>query len=741
MSQTNFATQIDTILQQLHGVAAKISIVQNNADELLNCLATLDSKQSNMLAELGDRAFKTKLQNIDFQIFIDKLKKAQTQLNKLQSRFGRKTLNIAVVGIAGQGKSRLLQTLTGLSADVIPDGKDGDCTAVRSNIYHRSELDNEINITVKYHNESSFLQEVILPYYQELEITPLPRSLAEFSSLQLDDNLDFNQVKRDKYEHFKTYYNKLDSYRHLLQESSKKSQKNIDPNQLKSYITQDNREDRDYLAIKEVDIYCNFPKSDIGNIAFVDMPGLGDSKINNYQSLLQTLGEDIDFVLFMRMPGTIYRQTNDLDSTFYDLANSAIPNLPIKEWSFYVVNYYPQLGNKLGCDKFQTKVKQKNIVADAVIADCANTKEVNQNVLAPVLDYLTEHLNSLDIQYTDKCQSQLVELQTEISKQLERVSVHTQEAISFGDLTTRYTNLFNELYESLHTKLSNEAKAINNAKNSNNAQLAEFIQQAINDSNAEDKVPTVERLAEAVQKLSYAEVFPQQLRILHANINKPFNKVDDCLKDSLSEAKGKIVDILIECGKLDKIISNTQLEQNDFFDNLLQAIPEHLEVDKLKSALITIKNATLSYEAEIKKILDKHKHHLDPDKTKYQLGNKTKNRFQLIRKEEKITPQYLRQTLIRAYTAAIAESKPELMKLAADPNRKLANMIKTFVEEAFLDDENGKVKDDWRKFLSYYIAEIWSDEFGADAKDITLKKQWMQSIEDAQNVNSLGFAE
>ena len=76
------------------------------------------------------------------------------------------------------------------------------------------------------------------------------------------------------------------------------------------------------------------------------------------------------------------------------------------------------------------------------------------------------------------------------------------------------------------------------------------------------------------------------------------------------------------------------------------------------------------------------------------------------------------------------------MKLSADPNKKLANTIETFVEEAFLDDENGKVKDDWRKFLSYYTAEIWSEEFGSDANDLALKKEWMQLVEDSKNANS-----
>ena len=86
--------------------------------------------------------------------------------------------------------------------------------------------------------------------------------------------------------------------------------------------------------------------------------------------------------------------------------------------------------------------------------------------------------------------------------------------------------MFGRLYEELHTDLSQEARAISNANQSENTQLTEFIQQAIERSNADRKVPSVEKLAAQVQKLSFAEVFAQQLRILQANIDKPFR---DCL--------------------------------------------------------------------------------------------------------------------------------------------------------------------------------------------------------------------
>ena len=62
-----------------------------------------------------------------------------------------------------QGKSTLLQTLSGLSDHEIPARSGKACTAVRSTIYHQPKNPTEALVT--FHTEESFLQEVILPYF------------------------------------------------------------------------------------------------------------------------------------------------------------------------------------------------------------------------------------------------------------------------------------------------------------------------------------------------------------------------------------------------------------------------------------------------------------------------------------------------------------------------------------------------------------------------------------------------
>jgi hypothetical protein len=133
-----------------------------------------------------------RLKEIDCSTIQRSIDTELASLNGLKSRFSRKTLNIGVVGRARQGKSRLLQSLTGLSTVEIPDGDDQHCTGVRSNVHHNSEIE-EAYAEVWFHTERSFLDEVIAPYYEQLRLGSRPRSIQEFADYELPElpKLDF----------------------------------------------------------------------------------------------------------------------------------------------------------------------------------------------------------------------------------------------------------------------------------------------------------------------------------------------------------------------------------------------------------------------------------------------------------------------------------------------------------------------------------------------------------------------
>ena len=83
-------------------------------------------------------------------------------LHNIAARLSRKTLNIAVIGRARQGKSKLLQTITDLTAQEIPDGNLVFCTGVRSDIINDVTAD-ETYAVIHFLTERRFINENIVP--------------------------------------------------------------------------------------------------------------------------------------------------------------------------------------------------------------------------------------------------------------------------------------------------------------------------------------------------------------------------------------------------------------------------------------------------------------------------------------------------------------------------------------------------------------------------------------------------
>jgi ATPase subunit of ABC transporter with duplicated ATPase domains len=187
ITTANRSARIAEIIQKRQPLAQRIISVEANLKNLQNAIQILESDRKQQLNQWPNEAkIVDKLNKIDFSSILSKIEKELRELHKLRIRFARQTLNIGVVGQMKQGKSTLLQTLSGLSNDEIPARSGKACTAVRSTIYHQPE--NLTEALVTFHTEESFLQEVILPYFDHKKLANIlpktpPQSLDDFHKI------------------------------------------------------------------------------------------------------------------------------------------------------------------------------------------------------------------------------------------------------------------------------------------------------------------------------------------------------------------------------------------------------------------------------------------------------------------------------------------------------------------------------------------------------------------------------
>jgi hypothetical protein len=389
------------------------------------------------------------LEELNFLNLQAALQTQLTDLSKLKQRFIRNTLNIGVIGRARQGKSRLLQSLTQLTKVEIPDGDRQHCTGVRSTIYHTPQVEPYGKVT--FHTERSFLAEVIAPYYDELQLGIPPATLEAFERQTipgLPPNLDYAETKA-KHEYLRRYRAKFQEYSSLLRQTSPV---NITRNQIREHVAQDDLSGEriyfKYMAVKEVEIFCPFANGEVEQIALVDMPGLGDTGIGDATRLVAALGQDVDVVLFVRMPNAKGDSWQDVDVQLYDIAKKSLVELPIHLWSFAVLNQTDANSkngdNRLNCGDLEHSIQEKHIdVVGCMTADCSKP-EAASVVFDRVLSHLVEHIESLDKRYAESRQLALLDLHRTINDEFAKA----QRVLGqYADSKQLFKTTFNDFWE------------------------------------------------------------------------------------------------------------------------------------------------------------------------------------------------------------------------------------------------------------------------------------------------------
>ncbi|MDE5097081.1 MAG: dynamin family protein, partial [Trichodesmium sp. St16_bin4-tuft] len=283
-----------------------------------------------------------RLEKVDLQGILDIITQERELWGRIEKRLNRDTINIAVVGLARQGKSTFLQQITLLTDAEIPASDGQPCTTTQSNIYHSP---NESYGRVYFHSKSSFLEEVIIPYFKKLGFTSFPQRIEDFGRAQLPYlRENFSANDQSIYNHLKDeYYRHFSDYSHLLK--NEKHVQKIRQDEIKEYVSQ--KYDLasqptlfHHLAVEKVEIFCPFPNRGVEKIAVIDLPGLGDTRLGDAERMIKALAEDTDFILFIRKPNATGDFWGQRDVDLYDAAHQALEDkLPLEQWSFMLLNY------------------------------------------------------------------------------------------------------------------------------------------------------------------------------------------------------------------------------------------------------------------------------------------------------------------------------------------------------------------------------------------------------------------
>ncbi len=725
----NRAEWIAEIIEKRRPLASRIEHTQHNLQTLSSALNTLD-RHREQLIKIAEPEVIGRLKDVGLSLSTvqGEIAHELRELDKLKRRFSRETLNIGVIGRARQGKSRLLQSLSGLTSTEIPDGRRQHCTGVRSTIYHNPHVDPYAE--VKFYSEREFLDDVIAPYYDEkhLRLGSPPYTLDDFAAKPLPDlptDLPDYAAAKAKYDHLKGYRDNLSSYRALLNESTPRI---IAQEEIRKYVAQDTPDGQriysNYRAVQEVKIICNFPHQDVGQIALIDMPGLGDTGVGDQERLVKTLGEDIDTVLFVRMPKAFGDHWAEVDLQLYDLARSALIQLPIELWSFMILNRTDtQLGddnNAALCSELKdTIVSGVHIsVVDTLIVNCANQEEVGSKVLERILDYLAATITALDKKYASSCQDRLLRLQGEIQTQLEKALHALGTATSRGESDfALFEDLFEETWISLTNELDKLVDSLKEERKEKSPIFEKRVQEVLAQCRKDTDIPSPVDIEKRKHgEAGYGAVYEQYLNEIRTSMTRRFASLDDALKTPIREVKEKVVEVLLQHGHLSGVTETRGTEFLSVMTGLLELLPR--QPNTLRQAFSTLATFELSYRGFIQYRVRRNLNELDAN-------------LQALPKPP--TAAAIHNTLKVQQAETVYALQQAMEESLSDPNEVAFAIIEEFTDQILHAE---RAKRDWRLFYNEMRAEIWSSEFGKFVEQSHTRKQWQTAVERALQANS-----
>lgn len=372
-----------------------------------------------------------------------------------------------------------------------------------------------------------------------------------------------------QYNHLLKYHKHLKEYKKYL-DSSKN---NVSQTEIRQYVAQDNVDGQRiyhaYLAVKKVNIFCRFPHQDIGQIKLIDMPGIGDTKLGDKERVLATLAKDLDLVLFVRMPKKGGDDWTPEEIQFYGSAKKVVNDISIKDWSFMILNCNHDIGNESLCKAFKEDFQGKGIEVNSLItANCKNIDEVRREILDPVLSHLTQKIEDLDFKYRNSCHNRLLELQKDLNSEIKKAESIFGININ-NDLSNRQSvRWVDDLWKNLSTELQRLAKSMISDRNNEDSNLKEAVEKAIQECRDNPGIPELEDIKKRADGChSYNKAYVEYLHEVRAHLSKKFIDLNIALKESLEKAKSKVVTILKNQGKLNKIAEG---DGSDFLINLIE---------------------------------------------------------------------------------------------------------------------------------------------------------------------------
>ena len=747
---------LDGIVARIRDIRAqKRPEIEKNLQKIDALLAAIRDTRGRASA-VADRYpdLKSALQGVSFIDAETSLLKARAACEAAFTRLRRESINIGVAGKARQGKSQILQMLTGLGDKQIPTGDGGFCTASRSIVRNGDAQ----SATVYYLTETKLLKDKIAPSYSPvgsspvaLGLSPQPTSIAAFVASELPAVSDTASVEAlENWKKVKALQEDLRANPGLVSKLGA-SPELVPLDTVRKYLVKDKGE-ADYQVVDHVEIVTPFEMDLPKGMTVYDLPGLEDPTPGIRETMLKSVSEDADIVLLLRMPKNTGDDWDAADLRTMNMLKEVYPANEVqpKDWIQLVLNLdkRPASHNENNVERMKGKAPSG---FSPVVCDCGS-KEAVREMVDFNIDALVNQAGRIDdlrIRQADAAFSTALGQARALYDALRNASGDVIAQESGFPFEREFLTFMAKLRGPLKKDLSPAFREMVREVLARHFKHAETKFGQLYDKNADAKdFPAELPVFSKARIMDEFDAGHGPAGAIEKTVRNQREAVLKLLRDQLTECCGELVsryyDCVVETGfnpnpTLNRISSASAGSGNskERLERFLSAIRANGSYDSLESAIEGLLRFRLSFDETVlpaiygisdlddfnpelpKEAKEEGSHELDD--IKVYIGS-----LQDSEKRTEAFFNWLRQkseSILSVITSG-SDSSPLAVVSEHVANTMRAN-YDAFVFRFIWGDTT---ENEWRRFADHNKAVFWKDEFDKAAANSQLAKDWNAAL-------------
>ena len=644
------------------------------------------------------------------------IQKAMTQCDAAINRFNRNRINVGIVGMARNGKSLTLQSITDLDDRVIPTSDKSDCTGAVSIIENWPDMPRgEVKATITFKTEQQMV-DIIQSYLDVLITDPAKKitiysmeQIATIDMMDVANRMEQFSVAGNKKNHLAKYVEHYQIWAPLVKKGGTLDLS--DPGEIQPYVAQHDPKETEFyyenLAVETCVIRCAFDYRDAGKITLVDSVGLGDTKLGIADDMIEVVKDKSDVVIFLHKPtsGAGGAVPEDIE-LIYNKIYSACPDKNLNDWMSWLINEDKRDSNHAYLTQAALKTIESSGWAGAIkkIVDVSQKEELRKNFIIPVLESMRKNLGKIDALY-------LKDLETALDSVRGAYGILCNGAeelldSKIGDSLAQHGHrekYIDQMTRNLNGKLRALAMEEKEKREVPCTILQDRVETILDDMRTGAMVPDKKKLLNEIQHSeNVLDVYLENVNNLRNTVVQMFSEVDGSLGELVKETKNAVANVLLseEGCRLNRVLACAhgqepyewlgefaQLHLSDkLYPNLYAACEKVCDFDFSVNGFLTY---------EVRACLDP----IDPDLSavpNFNVGTDVK------------VAEAIYSTLLVNLIYVAEKLEENLTILFEKPHRAFFAMVKEFKDKV---QHSENVDYEWKNLFAKHFDIIWEEEF------------------------------